>query len=161
MSGVGTPEDRVLDGAGLRVAVVATRWHSEIVDILLEGAVAAAADCGIPARDVEVARVPGAVELPVVASAYAESGRVDAVVCLGVVIRGGTPHFDYVCRAVTDGCLRVALDTGRPVGFGVLTCDTVQQALDRAGGTEGNKGRDALLAAVETALVLRDIRPRS
>jgi 6,7-dimethyl-8-ribityllumazine synthase len=157
VSGVGAPEERVLDGAGLRVAVIATRWHSEVTDVLADGAVAAAKECGIPVRDVTVVRVPGAFELPVMAAAMARRPDIDAVVCLGVVVRGGTPHFDYVCDAVTAGCTRVALDSGKPVGFGVLTCDTMQQALERAGGAEGNKGRDALLAAVETALALRRV----
>ena len=157
MSSTGTPDETVLDGAGLRLAIIATRWHTEITDALVEGAVAAARECGIPAGDVTVVRVPGAFELPVVADAFAVRPEIDVVVCLGVVIRGGTPHFDYVCRAVTDGCTRVALDTGVPVGFGVLTCDDIDQARTRAGGSDGNKGRDAVRAAVETALVLRAI----
>ena len=107
-------------------------------------------------------RVPGAFELPVVAKAMADSGY-EAVVCLGVVIRGDTPHFDYVCRAVTDGCTRVAVETGVPVGFGVLTCDTTEQALARAGlpDSEEDKGREAALAAVTTAIAVHELRDHS
>ncbi|HZG93810.1 MAG TPA: 6,7-dimethyl-8-ribityllumazine synthase [Mycobacteriales bacterium] len=155
MSGTGTPAGKPIDGKGRRVAIIAARWHPEITDALIDGALKACVDCGVRMdEDAEVIRVPGAFELPLVASAAARSKRFDAIVCLGAVVRGGTPHFDYVCRAVTDGCTRVALDTGIPVGFGVLTVDTVQQALDRAGGSEGNKGGEAMLAALETACVL-------
>ena len=153
MSGAGAPGGTV-DGTGRRLAVVATRWYAEITDALVDGAVSAAVECGVSGDDVEVHRVPGAFELPVVAAALASSGRVDAVACLGVVVRGGTPHFDYVCRAVTDGCTRVALDTGVPVGFGVLTVDDLDQARARAGGAEGHKGREAVVAVLETAAVL-------
>jgi len=138
------------------VAIAATRWHAEITDQLLARATAAARACG--AGEPLVVRVPGAVELPVVAAELAR--RHDAVVCLGAVIRGGTPHFDYVCDAVTYGLARVALDAGTPVGNGVLTCDTLQQAHDRSGG-EGSaedKGWDAAVAALEVAVVLRSLR---
>ena len=157
MSGAGAP-DGAADGTGRRLAVVATRWYADITDALVDGAVAAAVECGVAQDDVEVHRVPGAFELPVVAAALASSGRVDAVACLGVVVRGGTPHFDYVCRAVTDGCTRVALDTGIPIGFGVLTVDDLDQARARAGGDEGHKGREAVLAVLETATVLDAVR---
>jgi 6,7-dimethyl-8-ribityllumazine synthase len=155
MSGSGAPSNDPIDASGLRVAVAATRWHEQVSGGLLAGALAALADCKVD--EPTVVRVPGAFELPVVASALA--AQHDAVVTLGVVIRGGTPHFDYVCRAVTDGCTRVALDSGVPVGFGVLTCDTEEQALDRAGlpGSHEDKGRQAALAAVSTALLLREI----
>lgn len=155
MSGSGAPSNVLVDASGLRVAVAATRWHERISDGLLAGALALLADCKVD--DPTVVRVAGAFELPVVASALA-AGH-DAVVVLGVVIRGGTPHFDYVCRAVTDGCSRVALDTNTPVGFGVLTCDTEEQALDRAGlpGSREDKGSEAALAAVTTALLLPEI----
>ena len=151
------PAGELPDGRGLRIAVAAARWHSAITDALLDGALKALTDASV--MDTAVVRVPGAFELPIAARALAEQ-RHDAVVCLGVVIRGGTPHFDYVCRAVTDGCTRVALDCGVPVGFGVLTCDTDEQALDRCGlpGSREDKGREAALAAVETALALRGIR---
>jgi 6,7-dimethyl-8-ribityllumazine synthase len=147
----------VLDGHGLRIAVVATRWHATITDALVAGAQRALAECQV--EDSAVLRVPGAVELPVAAKALAHQ-RYDAVVALGVVIRGGTPHFEYVCRAATDGLTRVALDSGVPVGFGVLTCDTEEQALDRCGGpgASEDKGREAVMAAVETALLLRRLR---
>ncbi len=156
MSGCGLPAPLVPDGAGLRLAVVATRWHGEITDALVDGALRAAKDAGVTSP--VLVRVPGAVELPVVAAALAADH--DAVVTLGVVIRGGTPHFDYVCQSVTEGLTRVALDTGVPVGFGVLTCDTVEQALDRAGlpSSTEDKGREATFAALETANILRELR---
>jgi 6,7-dimethyl-8-ribityllumazine synthase len=156
VSGEGRPGGAVLDAAGLSLALVATRWHAEITDALLDRAVAAARSCGV--AEPVVVRVPGAVELPVVAAELA--GRHDAVACLGAVIRGGTPHFDYVCDAVTYGLARVALDTRTPVGNGVLTCDTLQQAQDRSGaeGAAEDKGWDTVLAALETALVLRTVR---
>ena len=156
MSGAGRPDGQVVDAAGLSVAIAATRWHAEITDQLVDRAVAAARACGI--RDPRVVRVPGAVELPVVAAELAR--RHDAVACLGAVIRGGTPHFDYVCDAVTYGLTRVALDAGTPVGNGVLTCDTLDQARDRSGAEDSaeDKGWDAVIAALETALVLRSLR---
>jgi len=156
MSGAGRPDGQVIDAAGLTVAIAATRWHAEITDQLVDRAVAAAKACGV-ARPL-VVRVPGAVELPVVAAELAR--RHDAVTCLGAVIRGGTPHFDYVCDAVTYGLARVALDAGKPVGNGVLTCDTLDQARDRSGaeGSAEDKGWDAMVAALETALVLRSLR---
>ena len=158
MSGKGAPEiDRAPDGRGLRVAVVATRWHKQVSDALLAGAQRGLSDCGV--EDSIVVRVPGAFELPVAAKALAQQ-RYDAVVALGVVIRGGTPHFDYVCRAATDGLTRVAIDALIPVGFGVLTCDDEKQALDRCGldGSSEDKGREAVMAAVDTALLLRKLR---
>ena len=156
MSGEGRPGTQLVDAAGLTVAIAATRWHAEVTDQLLVRAVAAVRACG--ASEPLVVRVPGAVELPVVAAALAR--RHDAVVCLGAVIRGGTPHFDYVCDAVTYGLSRVALDAGRPVGNGVLTCDTLQQARDRCGGegSSEDKGWDATLAALETAVVLKELQ---
>jgi 6,7-dimethyl-8-ribityllumazine synthase len=156
VSGEGRPAGQPVDASGVRVAIAATRWHAEITDQLLARAVAAAQACR--ADEPLVIRVPGAVELPVVAAELAR--RHDAVVCLGAVIRGGTPHFDYVCDAVTYGLARVALDAGTPVGNGVLTCDTLQQAQDRSGG-EGSaedKGWDAAVAALEVAVVLRSLR---
>ena len=145
------------DGSGLRVAVVAASWHDEVMGGLLEGALRGLADAGVV--DVEVVRVPGTFELPVVASALAQQGY-DAVVALGVVIRGGTPHFEYVCSAATDGLTRVALDHTVAVGFGVLTCDTEEQALDRAGldSSREDKGYEAAAAALVTAMTLKKIR---
>src|SRR5438105_187175 len=157
MSGKGAPEPSAPpDGQGLRVAVVATRWHREVTDGLLAGAHRGLADCGVD--DSTVVRVPGAFELALAAKVLAEQ-RYDAVVALGVVIRGGTPHFDYVCRAATDGLTKVAVESGIPIGFGVLTCDTDQQALDRAGlpGSAEDKGREAALSAVATALTLKGL----
>ncbi len=156
MSGAGRAPGRTVDAAGLSLAIAATRWHPEVTGCLVQRAVAAGRACGI--AEPLVVRVPGAIELPVVAAELAR--RHDAVACLGAVIRGGTPHFDYVCDSVTYGLSRVPLDTGTPVGNGVLTCDTLAQAVDRCGG-EGSgedKGWDAVLAALETALVLRSLR---
>lgn len=157
MSGRGAPPDQPVDASRLRLAIVATRWHEEISGALLDSALRTAEECGVPAPT--AVRVPGAVELPVVVAALTEGH--DAVVALGLVLRGGTPHFDYVCDAVTAGVARAALDSGTPVGFGVLTCDTLEQARDRAGlpGSREDKGREATLAALETALVLRELRP--
>jgi len=156
VSGEGRPEGRVVEAAGLSLAIAATRWHPEVTGCLVQRAVAAAAACGI--AEPLVVRVPGAVELPVVAAELARS--YDAVACLGAVIRGGTPHFEYVCDAVTYGIARVALDAGKPVGNGVLTCDTLEQARDRSGldGSREDKGWEAVVAALETALVLRSLR---
>ena len=157
MSGKGAPDETIPDGHGLRIALVATRWHQQVTDGLLDGAHRALTECKV--EDTAVVRVPGAFELPIAVKALAQQ-RYDAVVALGVVIRGATPHFDYVCRAATDGLTRVALDTGVPVGFGVLTCDNEEQALDRCGraGSSEDKGREAVMAAVETALLLRRVR---
>jgi 6,7-dimethyl-8-ribityllumazine synthase len=156
VSGEGRPEASTVEAAGVSLAIAATRWHAEITDALADRAVAAARACGI--EQPLVIRVAGAVELPVVAAELAR--RHDAVVCLGAVIRGGTPHFEYVCDAVTAGLTRAALDTGTPVGNGVLTCDNLDQARDRAGlpGSREDKGWEATVAALDTALVLRSIR---
>jgi len=156
VSGEGRPAGGLVDAAGLRLAIAATRWHEEITGALLDRALAAAAACGVDGPT--VVRVPGAVELPVVAAELA--ARHDAVACLGAVIRGGTPHFDYVCDAVTYGLTRVSLDTGTPVGNGVLTCDDEQQARERSGAecSKEDKGWEATVAALETALVLRGLR---
>ena len=156
MSGAGRPGAAVVDASGLSLAIVATRWHREITDSLVARGTAAAIACGMP--EPLVVRVAGAIELPVVAAELA--CHHDAVACLGVVIRGGTPHFEYVCDAVTYGITRVALDAGKPVGNGVLTCDTLDQARDRCGGagSHEDKGREAVVAALETALVLRSLR---
>ncbi len=156
MSGEGRPDGEKVSAAGLSLAIAATRWHAEITDQLLDRAVAAARACGV--AEPVVVRVPGAVELPVVAAELAR--RHDAVACLGAVIRGGTPHFDYVCDAVTYGLTRVALDAGTPVGNGVLTCETLEQARDRSGAKDSaeDKGWDAVVAALETAIVLRSLR---
>jgi 6,7-dimethyl-8-ribityllumazine synthase len=153
MSGEGAP-DLVADGSGLRVAVVAAQWHQRVMDGLVDGAIRGLAACGV--EDPLLVRVPGSFELPVAAARLARSGY-DAVVALGVVVRGGTPHFDYVCQAAALGLTQVAVDTGVPVGFGVLTCDDDAQALDRAGlpGSHEDKGYEAAVAAVATAAALR------
>ena len=155
MSGAGSPELDV-DGTGLRVVIVAGSWHDEITNGLIAGATRTLEASG---ASFDLVRVPGSFELPVVSKAALEAGA-DAVVALGVIIRGGTPHFEYVSAAATDGLTRVALDTGKPVGFGVLTLDDEQQGLDRAGlpGSKEDKGREAAEAAVATALTLRALR---
>ena len=155
MSGAGSP-DLNLDGRGLRVVVVAASWHAQVMGGLVAGALRGLEASNV--TDLKVITVPGSFELPVVAQAAAQAGA-DAVVALGVVIRGGTPHFDYVCHAATNGLTEVALRTGVPVGFGVLTCDDEAQALDRAGlpGSSEDKGFEAVQAAVATALALREM----
>ncbi|HZU59102.1 MAG TPA: 6,7-dimethyl-8-ribityllumazine synthase [Actinocrinis sp.] len=161
MSGTGAPELAVNPAdlkkcAQLRVGIIAAQWHTEVMDALLDNARKALAEIGID--EPRVVRVPGCFELPVAAYALARR-RYDAIVALGVVVRGGTPHFDYVCRAATDGLTKVAVESGIPIGFGVLTCDTDQQALDRAGlpGSAEDKGREAALSAVATALTLKGL----
>ena len=156
MSGGGQPALEVPDCTPLRLGIAATRWHEQITSTLLERAKVAAAKAGI--TEPTVVRVPGAVELPVVCQELARHH--DAVLALGVVIRGGTPHFDYVCDAVTTGLTRVALDEETAVANGVLTCDTEDQALDRCGlpTSAEDKGFEACVAALETALVLRGLR---
>lgn len=155
MSGAGAPDQSATDCGDLKVAVVASSWHDEVMNGLVEGAQRALNAHRV--SEPTVVRVPGAFELPVVAAALARTH--DAVVALGVVIRGGTPHFDYVCNAATDGLTRVALDSGTPVGFGLLTCDNDEQALDRAGlpGSSEDKGWEATAAALATARVLKQL----
>ncbi|WP_332642544.1 6,7-dimethyl-8-ribityllumazine synthase [Aeromicrobium sp.] len=155
MSGAGAP-DLSVDATGARVAVIASSWHTEIMDGLIAGAQRALADSRV--TDVTLVRAPGSFELPILCQAYARAGY-DAVVALGVIIRGGTPHFDYVCAAATDGLNRVALDTGVPIGFGLLTTDDEAQALDRAGlpDSREDKGREATEAALSTWNVLRTL----
>lgn len=145
-----------MQAGSVALGIVASRWNSEVVEALLRSAISAAAECGV--CEPTVVRVAGAVELPVVAQALAKGH--DAVVALGVVVRGGTPHFEYVCESVTYGLARVSLDTATPVGNGVLTCDTMEQALDRCGlpGSAEDKGREATVAALDAALVLRALR---
>ncbi|BDZ43652.1 6,7-dimethyl-8-ribityllumazine synthase [Paraoerskovia sediminicola] len=153
MSGAGAPRLEI-DGTGIRVVVVAASWHTQVMDGLLAGTRRALAAAGV--TDVTEVRVPGSFELPVAASRAAAAGA-DAVVALGVVIRGGTPHFDYVCSAATSGLTDVTVRTGVPVGFGLLTCDDEAQALDRAGleGSNEDKGAEAAEAAVATVVALR------
>ncbi|MCE7010629.1 6,7-dimethyl-8-ribityllumazine synthase [Kibdelosporangium philippinense] len=156
MSGEGRPEVSVPECSGIRLAIAATRWHSEITDQLLDRALAAAKQGKID--EPTVVRVAGAIELPVVCQELAKHH--EAVVALGVVIRGGTPHFEYVCDSVTAGLTRVSLDEGTPVGNGVLTVNDEKQALDRAGYPDSaeDKGFEACAAALEAAMVLRGLR---
>jgi 6,7-dimethyl-8-ribityllumazine synthase len=156
MSGHGAPTIDIsavnTGDAPLKLAIIAASWHTEIMDGLLDGARRAAAEAGVETTEV---RVPGSFELPVAAARMAPS--FDAVVALGVVIRGGTPHFEYVCSAATTGLTEVSVRTGVPVGFGVLTCDTEEQGLERAGlpGSREDKGHEAVSAALASAAALR------
>jgi 6,7-dimethyl-8-ribityllumazine synthase len=140
-----------LDARGLRVALVVSRFNHLISVRLLDGARETLVEHGLDASDMELFWVPGAFEIPLAARRLARSGRFDAIVALGSVIRGGTPHFDYVCRGVTDGVREVMRESDIPVGFGVLTTDDIDQALARAGGSAGNKGGEVALAAIEMA----------
>ena len=142
------------DASGLRFAVVVSRFNQLISVKLLDACSAELIRCGARREDIDVAWVPGAFEIPIAARALASSGRYDALVALGSVIRGGTPHFDYVCRGVTDGLREVMRDTALPIGFGVLTTDDADQALARAGGEKGNKGEEAARAAIEMARLM-------
>lgn len=141
--------DGQLDARGLKVALVLSRFNSFITERLLEGAQDALARHGAEADKLTIVRVPGAFELPLAARKLAESGRYDAVIALGTVIRGSTPHFDYVAAEVSKGLAQVSLQSGLPVAFGVLTCDTIDQAIERAGTKSGNKGFDAAMTAIE------------
>ena len=142
------------DATGLHFAVVVSRFNHLVSSRLLEGCTAELAARGAASDDVHVSWVPGAFEIPLAARALATTGRYDAVIVLGAVIRGGTPHFDYVCRGVTDGVREVMRDTQIPLAFGVLTTDDVEQALARTGGSEGHKGQEAARVAIEMARLL-------
>jgi 6,7-dimethyl-8-ribityllumazine synthase len=157
--GAGVPDVPAPDASGLRLAIVASTWHTQICDALLAGAAKLAGESGIDSPT--VVRVLGAIEIPVVAQELARNH--DVVVALGVVIRGETPHFEYVCDSVTQGLTRVALDASTPVANGVLTCNTEEQALARAGLPESaeDKGAQATAAGLTAALTLRDLRARS
>jgi 6,7-dimethyl-8-ribityllumazine synthase len=157
--GAGVPDIPALDASGLRLAIVVSTWHTQICDALLAGASKAASESGIDRPT--VVRVLGAIEIPVVAQELARNH--DVVVALGVVIRGETPHFEYVCDSVTEGLTRVALDAATPVANGVLTCNTEEQALARAGlpASVEDKGAQATAAGLTAALTLRDLRARS
>jgi 6,7-dimethyl-8-ribityllumazine synthase len=156
MSGEGRPETGDIDAGGLTVGIVVTRWNAPIVEPMLASALAAVKASGV--GEPVVVRVAGAVEIPVVAQELARQH--DAVIALGAVIRGGTPHFDYVCQSVTHGLTEVALRQSTPVGNGVLTCDTLEQARDRAGlpGSAEDKGAEAAMAALDAAVALRGLR---
>ena len=144
-------ESGVSVGSGKRFGIVVARFNHFVTEPLLEGALAALSDYGVSEDDVTVARVPGTFELPPVAARLARSGRFDAIIAIGAVIRGGTPHFDYVAGEAAKGTAEVAMQTGLPVAFGILTCDTVDQAVERAGEGASNKGYEAAQAAIEMA----------
>lgn len=156
MSGYSTIEGK-LDASGLKSAVVASRFNDFVTAKLIEGAVDCLLRLGAAEKDLTVIRVPGSFELPLAAKKAASSGKYDAVICLGALIRGQTPHFDYIAAEVTKGVAQVSLETGVPVTFGVITADTLEQAVDRAGAKSGNKGFEAALGAVEMANLLRQL----
>lgn len=147
--------DLHIGGEGKKIVIIATRWHEQVMEGLIAGAKCACQDAK---TDYEVVRVPGSFELPLAAKAYAESGKADALVCLGVVIRGDTPHFDYVCDAATYGLTKVSVESQIPLGFGLLTCDNLEQALDRAGleSSHEDKGYEAVQAALSMVQVLTE-----
>lgn len=138
-----------LRGDGKKLGIIVARFNSFISEKLLEGAIDSLVRSGVKEKDIDVARVPGAFEIPLVAQSMAKSGKYDAVICLGAVIRGATPHFDYVAGEVAKGTAQVMLDSGVPVLFGVLTTETIEQAIERAGSKAGNKGSDVAVAALE------------
>jgi len=146
-------------GEGLSIAIVVSRFNELVTRALLSGAQDGLASHGVEPEEVDVAWVPGSFEIPLTARKLAESGRYQAIVCVGAVIRGETPHFDQVANQASSGIARVALDTGVPVIFGIITADTLEQALERAGGKMGNKGYDAAVAAIEMANLMRGLRP--
>jgi 6,7-dimethyl-8-ribityllumazine synthase len=146
-----------LDASGMRLAIVAGRFNGDVTKLLLAGALDQLRELGLEPESVPVIWVPGAFEIPLTAKRLAESGELDGVICLGAVIRGDTPHFDFVAGECAAGISRVALDTGVPVAFGVLTTDDLDQALARAGGAEGNKGAESAATAVEMVDLLRQL----
>jgi 6,7-dimethyl-8-ribityllumazine synthase len=150
-----------LSAKGLRFAIILGRFNSFITERLLAGALDALTRTGCPQENIEIVRVPGSWEMPVVAREMAKAKRHDAIIVLGAVIRGDTPHFDYVAGETARGLAQVAVEWGVPVGFGVLTCNTVQQAVDRAGAKSGNKGFDAAMSAIEMANLMRRLRQPS
>ncbi|MDD2335967.1 MAG: 6,7-dimethyl-8-ribityllumazine synthase [Geobacteraceae bacterium] len=146
-----------LDASGLSIGILVSRFNSFISERLLEGALDGLLRHGIADEKIVVARVPGAFEIPLAAKKMAESGKFDAVICLGAVIRGATPHFDYVASEVSKGVAHVSLDSGIPVVFGVLTTDSIEQAIERAGTKAGNKGFDSAVTAIETVNLLKGL----
>jgi 6,7-dimethyl-8-ribityllumazine synthase len=143
--------------AGIRAAIVVSRFNHFITDRLLEGAVDTLVRHGAKDEDLAVVRVPGAFEIPIVAKRLAASGDYDGVICVGAVIRGSTPHFDYIAAEVTKGIAHASLETGCPIAFGVLTTDTIEQAIERAGTKAGNKGAEAALTVIEMVNLLREL----
>ena len=154
----GKPAFAHLEAANFKFAVLCAQFNSSITEVLLAGALDALKRSGAAQADIEVVKVPGAWELPLTAKAIAENKKPDAIVALGAVIRGDTPHFEFVAGQAASGLMAVQLDTGIPVVFGVLTTNTMEQALDRAGGKDGNKGYDAALTAIEMAGLIRGLR---
>lgn len=146
-----------LDAAGLKVAIVASRFNDFITGRLIDGALDCLVRHGAAKSDITVIRVPGSFELPLAAQKIARSGSVDAIVCLGALIRGQTPHFDYIASEVTKGIAQLSLESGLPLTFGVITADSLEQAIDRAGAKTGNKGFEAAASAIEMANLLREI----
>lgn len=146
-----------INGAGLRIGIVVSRWNTDITEKMLEGALDALARSGVDDDSIEIARVPGAWEIPVIASRLARSGRFDAVVAIGCLIKGETPHFEYLSSEVTRGLGQIALDTGLPVTYGVVTVLNLDQAIERAGANDGNKGAEAAIAAVEMANLIKSL----
>lgn len=155
-----SPDDRTTSSGDMRIALIASRFNQFIVDQLVSGARDALSRRGVPQSQSDLMWVPGAFELPLLANRVAHSGRFDAIIALGAVIRGGTPHFEYVAGECARGLSRVALDHGIPVSFGVLTTDNIEQALERAGTGAGNKGFDAAMTAIEMIETLRDLSAR-
>ena len=145
-------------GRGLRIAIVSSRFNEEVTSKLLQGALEGLSLCNVRDEDVTVASVPGALELGLTAKAFAESGKFDAIVCLGAVVKGETGHYDVVATQGTAALSRVSLDTGIPIGMGVITTNNMEQAMDRAGGKTGNKGSEAAMVAVEMANLIRLIK---
>ncbi|HEX5226056.1 MAG TPA: 6,7-dimethyl-8-ribityllumazine synthase [Bryobacteraceae bacterium] len=154
----GKPIQEQLDARGLKFAVVCARFNGEITERLLAGALDALKRAGASERDIEIAKVPGSWELPLAAATLAHTKNPDAIIALGAVIRGDTPHFDYVAGEASRGLMDVQLETGIPVAFGVLTTNTMEQATNRAGGKDGNKGYDAAITAIEMAGWIRRLR---
>jgi 6,7-dimethyl-8-ribityllumazine synthase len=147
-----------LNATGLKVGILVSRFNSFISERLLEGALDALVRHGVEDRDIDVVRVPGAFEIPLAAQKMAQAGKYEAIICLGAVIRGSTPHFDYVASEVSKGVAHVSLATGVPVVFGVLTTDSIEQAIERAGTKAGNKGFDAAMTAIETVNLFRGLK---
>jgi len=147
-----------LDAQGLKFGIIVSRFNEFITSRLLEGALDALIRHGADESDIEIVRVPGSFEIPIVAKKLAQSGKFNAVICLGTLIRGATPHFDYIAAEVSKGIALVGLETGVPVSFGVITADTIEQAIERAGSKSGNKGWDAAIVAIEMAKVLEQLK---
>lgn len=156
-----SPKSHIIEGAlnanGLRIAIIASRWNDLLVSRLIGGAQDALLRLGAQQNDLTLIRVPGSFEIPLAAKKAAASGRYDALICVGAVIRGETPHFDYIASEVTKGMAAVSLDTGVPVAYGIITADTVDQAINRAGVKNGNKGFEAAMAAVEMANLMKEL----